>query len=454
MLVTWTVANNGTAAANGPWTEQVLLATDALGDNPVLLAAMPCTGTHRPRAGQSAPRSATVQAPDLAPGNYWLVVDENPLGEVFETNTANNSAIASQSTAIQGTLTLSLASQLVSDGAGANATTATVTRNTSTTNPLAVTLANSNPASVSIPQTVTIPAGQSSATFAVGTINPGVVVGTQTATLTASANGLVSGNDTLTVTDVNVAALTLLLASHSIDEDTANPATTGTVARNTATTAPLVVSFVSNAANKLTVPATVTIPAGQTSVTFPVTVVNDQQIDGNENATITASSPGFVTSADTAVVIDDNVPTLSLSLAQTTVSEAAGPAATNGTVSIGAPASGPITIMLTSSDTTAATVPATVVIGAGQTSASFPIAAIDDGLDTGDKTATITANVETNAGVVLHPRALPMPASLAEGSRRRGPCRYIRRVRGEQGEHRDSHAHTQHEHRRSALLSI
>ncbi len=57
------------------------------------------------------------------------------------------------------------------------------------------------------------------------------------------------------------------------------------------------------------------------------------------------------------MVVDDNVPTLSLTLAEPTVSEAAGADATTGTVSIASPASQPLTIALGSSDTTAATVP-------------------------------------------------------------------------------------------------
>ena len=83
--VGWTLANNGTASASGPWTEQVLLATDAAGDNPTLLAAQTFSGSLP--AGQSVARSANVQIPNLPPGNYWFVVSENPLGEVFELNT-------------------------------------------------------------------------------------------------------------------------------------------------------------------------------------------------------------------------------------------------------------------------------------------------------------------------------------------------------------------------------
>ena len=159
--------------------------------------------------------------------------------------------------------------------------------------------------------------------------------------------------------------------------------------------------LLSNETNKLTVPASVTIPAGQASMTFPVTVIDDQQIDGNANPTITASAAGFVTGADSATVIDDNIPTLTLTLADQTVSEAAGADATTGTVSIAAPATSLVIVTLTSSDTTAATVPTQVIINSGQSSATFEIAAIDDGLDLGDKTATITAQVTTLQGTVL-----------------------------------------------------
>jgi protocatechuate 3,4-dioxygenase beta subunit len=397
--VNWTLTNSGSATASGPWTEQVLLATDSAGGNPTLLAAQSYPGSLG--AGQSVSRSINVQVPDLPPGDYWFVVSENPLGQVFELNTANNTAVAAQPTSIAGGLTLTLASDTESDAAGSDATTATVTRNTDTTDALQVTITNSDPTDVTVPATATIPAGATSVTFPVGTIDNYVVEGTQTATLTASATGEASGSATLTVTDTNVPTLTVVLNSHTVNETDPNPATYGTVTCNTSNPSGLTVSLLSNETNKLTVPATVTIPAGAISATFPVTVVNDEQIDGNETATITASASGFLTGSDSAQVIDDNVPTLTLTLAETTVSEAAGADATTGTVSIASPAVDPITIVLGSSDTTAATVPTSIVIDAGQTSASFPIAAVNNGLDVGNQTAVITASVETDAGVVL-----------------------------------------------------
>ena len=410
VAVNWTLTNNGTVVATGPWTEQVLLATDAAGDNPTLLTTQTYSGSLP--GGQSVGRSANVLIPNLTAGNYWLVVSENPFNEIAEQTSTNN--LAASALSINGTLTLALSTKTVSDAAGPNATTAMLTRNTDTTNALLATISNSDPNDVVTPQTVTIPAGATSVAFPVGVINNHIVEGTQTATLTASATGEVSGSTTLTVTDTNVPTLALVLNSHSVHETDTNPATFGTITRNTSTNSALTVSLLSNTTNKLTVPASVTIPAGQASVTFPVTVVNDAKIDGNQAATITVAAGGYQTASDNAVVIDDNVPTLGLVLANQTVSESAGATATTGTVSIASPAVHPITIVLTSSDTTAATVPKTVVIAAGQSSASFSVSALNDGLATGDKTTAITASIETNAGVVLSQSSINTSLLLKE----------------------------------------
>ncbi len=110
--------------------------------------------------------------------------------------------------------------------------------------------------------------------------------------------------------------LTVALNSSSVNETDANPAIYGTVTSNDPLEGTVTVSLVTSNINKLTVPATVTIPAGATSVTFPITVVNDGQIDGNETETITASASGFQPGSASVLVVDPNVPTLSLTLAE------------------------------------------------------------------------------------------------------------------------------------------
>ncbi|MCW1886864.1 esterase-like activity of phytase family protein [Luteolibacter flavescens] len=88
--------------------------------------------------------------------------------------------------------------------------------------------------------------------------------------------------------------------------------------------------------------------------------------------------------------------TLSLSAVPATFSESAANPASTGTVSRATATASDLVVNLSSSDTTEATVPSTVTILANQTSATFPITAVNDSFPDGDKAVTITATA-TNA---------------------------------------------------------
>ena len=88
------------------------------------------------------------------------------------------------------------------------------------------------------------------------------------------------------------AALTLTLSSPSVGESGGN-SVVATVSRNSDTATALVVTLSSSDPSAATVPGSVTIPAGQSSVSFRVTAVNDSRVDGTQNATIGASAAGF-----------------------------------------------------------------------------------------------------------------------------------------------------------------
>ncbi len=81
---------------------------------------------------------------------------------------------------------------------------------------------------------------------------------------------------------------------------------TGTISRaNADNTAALVVNLVSANTNSATVPATVTIPAGQNSATFSITAVPSVTL-GTRAVTITASSSGFAATSQTITIVDSN----------------------------------------------------------------------------------------------------------------------------------------------------
>jgi uncharacterized protein (TIGR03437 family) len=144
---------------------------------------------------------------------------------------------------------------------------------------------------VQVPPTVTIPAGQTVQTFTVNTTGP--VVASRVVTLTAIYQGLTQ-TATLTVTPQPLPALSSLGVSP-------NPVTSGSIAQGTVTlTAPAtgttVVTLFSNSA-VAGVPASVTIPQGQSTVTFNVTTIRG--LVGN--ATITANYQGVSKSATLSV---------------------------------------------------------------------------------------------------------------------------------------------------------
>lgn len=99
-------------------------------------------------------------------------------------------------------LTVDIAAQSISEGDGAAATTATVTRTGPTNSNLTVLLSSSDGSEAAVPRAITIVAGQStSAPFNISAVDDNVNDGTQNVIISASADGMIGGSRTLAVTD-------------------------------------------------------------------------------------------------------------------------------------------------------------------------------------------------------------------------------------------------------------
>jgi hypothetical protein len=109
------------------------------------------------------------------------------------------------------------------------------------------------------------------------------------------------------------------------------------------------------------------------------------------SANVTVAATG-VTTANVAVSGTVTQPALTLTLDPTTVAENAGASASTGTVGIPASLSSNLVVNLVSTNTAAATVQASVTITAGQTSATFPIAAVANSSSYGSATTAIEAS--------------------------------------------------------------
>ena len=71
-------------------------------------------------------------------------------------------------------------------------------------------------------------------------------------------------------------------------------------------------------------PSTVTIPADQ-GTTFVVSAVNDATPELDQSVTVTASAARFRTGTASISVVDNDLPTLSLKLPDSSLSEGLGP---------------------------------------------------------------------------------------------------------------------------------
>src|SRR5207248_4572273 len=114
--------------------------------------------------------------------------------------------------------------------------------------------------------------------------------GAQTATITAHVANWSDGAATISVADNESHSLALAVPASASEGDGSK---TGTVSIAAALASDLVVSLSSNDTTEVTVPAIVTILAGQTSASFVLNIVDDTILDGPQSVTITASASQF-----------------------------------------------------------------------------------------------------------------------------------------------------------------
>jgi hypothetical protein len=238
---------------------------------------------------------------------------------------------------------------------GAFSATGTVTLSGPAGAPTVIALSSNN-AFVTVPPSVTVPTGQSEATFPVTTSNP---PSRQIATVTATL-GVTSRQATVTV-DPNILiflgvaepAVTGGQVATGIVQLLA-PAPAGGIAVNLAVDTPVVI-----------VPPTVTVPAGSTTATFPITTFPTHT---SLDVTIVATLNSF--GQKTKLVV---LPPVVASTAVTPRQVQGGNGATFRVNLTGAAPPGGYLIRLFSSHPNVASLPSTVVVPAGATFVDVPV---------------------------------------------------------------------------------
>jgi Fungalysin metallopeptidase (M36)/Calx-beta domain/Fungalysin/Thermolysin Propeptide Motif len=230
-----------------------------------------------------------------------------------------------------------------------------------------VQLASSDSSRLTVPASVTIPAGQTNAPFNITILDVNQLDGTQMVSVSGSAPGLATGTGTISIYDDHTAALAVSLPASATEGDGSFPAT---VSMNAVPASDITVTMSCSDPTSLTVPATVTIPAGQTNATFFPSVVADNQLRGNRTVTVTAHVQNWTDGMASMVIHDNKSTNITVTLpAQARESNGLLPNA--GSVGIAGTLTNNLVVSLVSSNIAKLVVPSTATIPAGQTSAPF-----------------------------------------------------------------------------------
>ena len=390
-ILVWTTTNAGSLAAAGSWVEAFTVTTNESGAGGVSAGVL--TVTNPLPAGGFLVHTQAVTIPLNSPtGRGYWVVSADAQNVLIESDEANNSGVAAAASDVSAVLSLQLASQNLYEGASI---VATVSRNGDRTAPLTVLVTGSDPAQMYSPASVVIPAGQGSVSFNLVGVADGLLDGNRMVLVGVSADGFGPAQASLTVMDTDVPKLMLAFEASTLTEGRTVAATVSVMpapARDQS------ISVFSSRASRLLVPATVTLLAGQTNVTFAVLAVDNVAVELPVSATVSVTASGYAASAGTLTILDNDAPELSLVLDRSSVSEAGGPSAAYATLLNARTNGAPLVLFLEASIPELVRLPSSVTLPANSTRVSFAVGVVDDLLTNGPRTVSVRAYPTTTYG--------------------------------------------------------
>ncbi|MCM1518815.1 MAG: T9SS type A sorting domain-containing protein [Pseudoflavonifractor sp.] len=387
--LSWTVTNLGDIASATGWKETIYLADESGNET-----AVATTRNETALAPQAvAVRATTVTLPAIlgVDSKAAVKVKLTPFGGSGEdaSATANNEA-RSALLPVNPLLTLSLIPAVVDENRTA-AITAKVSRSGSYRNAETFGVSAGGFDRISLPQTVTIPAGASQTTFAIHTIDNTTLDADSVATITVSGGIYAPVEATLTVIDDDNATLTATLDR---DEITEGEGTVLTISTNRVNDAPVTVYLSCADKRHFSFPASVVIPAGESSVDVEIASVDDDVPSTVILSSIRATAARHDAASADITVNDNDTPTIDLLLNADKVAEGAGYNAIRARLVRSTLTDSRVTVKLTTDKPGVLIIdPATITINKGVKEVEFTIGVIDNATVDGDRDIELTAAV-------------------------------------------------------------
>lgn len=201
-------------------------------------------------------------------------------------------------------LTLAVPKQVI-EGEGRLARAGRVTMNQKADNQLRISLRSSNPKKLSVPSSVTIPAGESEGRFDLTVLDGTEIEGPIQVEILAEVKGWRNSVAGVVITDNDSPTLALELPPAMSE---GNPPTSAVVILGGTVRSNVVVTLGSSKPDQLSVPLRVTVEAGKLSASFDLSVLDDTRVEGVEIVTVAAEAPRFSSAAQPTTLLDDETP--------------------------------------------------------------------------------------------------------------------------------------------------
>jgi hypothetical protein len=256
------------------------------------------------------------------------------------------------------------------------------------TNDLPVSLKSSDPNSIAVPDELIIPAGIVQHSFDVEIFDDKIIDGNSYVTLTATAENWYSGSLMVLMIDDEIKNLKLTFQQEIASEGDGVLDNAGQIAIPGIFQNPLVVHLTSDKTDKVIVPGSVEIPAGEQIANFDLTIVDNNIMDGMVPVQISASAPGWQPVTSIVTIADNEGAQLSVTVIESAV-EGAGIIDNSGWVTLASILLNDFEVTLTSDDPALVEIPYTLVVPAGKTIGMFDMTIKDNDLITDPKPVKI-----------------------------------------------------------------
>lgn len=319
--INWMVNNIGGLPTTAGWSEQILLKNSQ--GNTKLLGTLYYDG--KLNAGGVVSRNAEITLPTILgmDGNCHIEVRLVPSSDAGEPSwlQGNNVGKTANTLKVSKKLWLSPESYQV-DEASAKLIRFQLTRSGDMTQAEHFAITHNEDARISLPQSITIDKGNSSAYFDAKVTANGILDNDSVVKLRATGNEYPEIVSTLHIEDDTYPSLSISTDAQDVTE---GGSIKFTVSTQRASKQDIKIQMTSDYASRFRIPEDIVIPAGKTSVDVTVDALEDETPNAEEVVTFTVNAAGHNAASLYTTLVDNDVPTLQMEITPKAISESAGP---------------------------------------------------------------------------------------------------------------------------------